>query len=430
MTAALLATAAMSVGAVAATLGLHPLVPFAAFGLALAVLFLTVRGGGAQRTVPERVGRLLVALGVLAAVADRHLFVASSAIAPDDVLAALVLVGALALPRGPRWAALGVGVVLATYAVTGAVLIAGKPYHSDAVVSVHGAAELVLGGRHPYAEMDLIRELERFGLPPEFSTPLDDGTRVRSLQYPALAFLVPAPLIAAGLTDVRVLYLAEVLVLFALVVASAPRGWRASALAACVGNLVVLGQFVLAGVDPLWALLLLAAWLLRRHRASAVLLALAIATRQQAWLIAPFVLLWAWQRVGPREALARGATAAAIAILIHLPFLWTDAPAVIDGLLDSALQPHEPWGIGPSKLLADLGLGAFVPRMAYLAAAGTAYLVALWAYATGRTRGGAALVLPLLPLWLGWRALQNYFAFLPMFAMVEEDGYDRGDAGR
>ena len=69
-----------------------------------------------------------------------------------------------------------------------------------------------------------------------------------------------------------------------------------------------------------------------------------------------------------------------------------------------------------------------MPRTAYLAAAGTAYLVALWAYATGRARG--ALVLPLLPLWLGWRALQSYFAFLPVFAMAEEDGYDRSDAGR
>ena len=417
MIAALVSTAAMSVGAVAATLVLHPLLPFAAFALALAVMLRAARAGRADPAVPERFGRALVALAVVAAVGDRHLFVSWSGVAPDDVLAALVVAGALALPRGPRWAAAGAGAVLATYLVVGATLIAAKPYHSDAVVSTHGAAELLLAGRHPYADFDLLERLARFGLPPELSTALEDGTRVRSLQYPALAILVPAPLVAAGLADLRVLYLLEVLAIFGLVLAAAAPGWRAVALAACVGNLVILDQFVLAGVDPLWALLLLGAWLLRADRVSAVLLGLAVAARQPAWLIAPFLFVWMWQRLGRREALVRAAIALGVALLVHAPFLVSAPGAVIDGLLDSALEPQEPWGIGPAKLAGELG--AVLPRMAFLAAAGSAYLLALWAVAAGHARGAAPLVLPLLPLWAGWRALQNYFAFLPLFLVLD-----------
>ncbi len=414
---ALLAAAAMSAGAVAASEGLHPLIAFAAFAAGLVLLAVAPRWGDA--TLSPRPARAAVALATVAAVADRHLLVSSSVVAPDDVLAAIVVVGAFVLPRGPRWAAVGVATVLATYVMAGAALIAAIPYRSDAVVSAHGAADLVLAGRDPYQSFDLVEQLARFGLPPEFATPLEDGRRVRTLQYPALEFLVPAPLIAAGLADVRALYLGELIAVFGLLVLAAPRPARALALATCVGSLAVLRQFVAAGIDPLWALLALAAWLTRRHAASAVLLGLAVATRQQAWLIAPFVLAWAWRELGGREAAVRTAAVAATAAAIHVPFLLADPASLIGGLLDSALLPLEPWGVGPAKLLADLGLGALVPREAYTVAAGAAYIVVLGAYVVGRSGGRGALVLPLLPLWLSYRALQSYFAFIPLFATLD-----------
>jgi hypothetical protein len=421
VTAAVLATAAVSVGAVAATAGLHPLVAFVAFLVALAVLLVASLAPMRRDERLAPAGRWLLPVAAVAVVADRHLFVSSAGVAPDDVLAVAAVIAAAA----PRWRALGAALALAAYVVAAATLIAAKPYHSDAVVAAHGGAELLLAGRHPYADFDMIERLARFGLPPEFATPLEDGTRLRSLQYPALAILVPAPFVAAGLADVRALYLAEVVTLFALVVLSVAPAWRAVALAVCLGDLVVLDQFVLAGIDPLWALLVAGAWLARRYRWSAVLLGLAVAARQPAWLIAPFVIAWAWQRRGPTEALSRAAIAIAVAILVHVPFLIGAPVAVVSGIVAPALLPLEPWGIGPAKMGAD-GFLPELPRPAYLAAAGAAYLAALWAFATRRTGGRAApLVLPLLPLWLAWRALQSYFAFLPLFAMTEASRYDR-----
>lgn len=423
MIPALAATGAMSVGAVAVTVGAHPLVAAGAFAAALAVLLLAQLGWipDAAGPFPDRSTRALLALGALAVVIDRSLFVRSSGIAADELLAAAAIV-TVALPRGRTWTALAAACAIAAFAVAGATLVASTRYHSDAVVAAHGGAALVLAGRQPYAELDLVDQLARFGLPPEYATPLEDGTRLRSLQYPALAVLVPVPFLALGLSDVRVLYLVEVLAIFALATLSAAPRWRAVALAGSLGNVIVLDQFVDAGIDPLWALLILAAWLARRHRAMAVLLGLALATRQPAWLIAPLVLAWSWRALGAREALARGAIALGVALAVHLPFLATAPGAVLAGVTDPALLPLEPRGIGPAKLAAD-GIGPLLPRSAYLAAVAAAYLAALWAVASGRVRRarGAPLVLALLPLWLSWRALQSYFAFLPLFALSGED---------
>lgn len=414
--------------AVTLPLDLHPAVPAAAFAVALAGLLAAAAappGGtaGLGRLV-RRSSRALIAVAVVAVVWDRHVFVSSAGIAPDDVLAALVVAGAVLLPRGARATAVLAGLALAAYLVAGAILVTATPYRSDAVVAAHGGAELLLQGQDPYARFDMVRELARFGLPATYATPLADGTRLRLLQYPALAVLMPAPFLAMGLGDVRVLYLAEVLVILGLVFASAPPPWRIVSLAIGIGDLAILDQFVLAGVDPLWALLALMAWLARRHRlAFAVLLGLAVSARQPAWLIAPFLVAWTWRALGGREALARAAVALGAALLIHLPFLLADAGAFVRGVTAPALLPLEAWGIGPAKLGAD-GLLPLLPRAVYLAAAVVTYLAALWAVASGRARG--ALTLPLLPLWVSYRALQSYFAFVAPFVLL--DGAPPGEA--
>jgi hypothetical protein len=424
LAAALIAAATMSVAAVAAPLDLPPVVPFLASAVALGALLAAALGtpGWLARLgqAARRASPALLAAAAIAAVWDRHVFVSSSALAPDDVLAAATLVAAV-VPRVRRVPLLVAGLAVATYVVVAAILIVGKPYHSDAVVAAHGAAQLLLAGHHPYADFDMVDQLRRFGLGEVFATPLDDGARLRMFQYPALVFLAPLPLVAAGLADLRVLYLAEVLAVFALVAWSTAAAWRAVAVAMCLGSLAVLDQFVLAGVDPLWALLVLGAWLARRHRASALLLGLAVSTRQPAWLVAPFLVAWTWRARGRWEALLRAGLALGLALLIHLPFLVTAPAAVLAGVTAPALLPLEPWGVGPAKLAADAGLP--VPRPVYLTIAGASYLAALWAFATGRARGGgSALVLPLVALWVAWRALLSYFAFLGAFGVVE-----RGD---
>lgn len=422
----LLGAAAMSVGAVAASRTTDPVVPVLAYGVALGAVLLAALHPAAAASNPSvaayRVGLVALAGAVLIAVLDRHELVASSVLAPDDILAAVTILAALAVAvRAPRAAgarALVYGLVIGTYVLSAAILIHAKPYHSDAVVATHGAAELVLAGRHPYADFDMPAQLVRFGLTPDWATDLEDGSELATLNYPALAVLVPVPAVALGITDIRIVYLAEVLVLILIVAMSAAEPWRAFAIAAAVGNVAVMRQFVAAGVDPTWALLLLIAWLARQKTWSAVLLGLALAARQTAWPIAPFLIAWAWRRSGPREALRRAGVAVGVALAVHVPFLIGDPGAVIGGVTDVLVRPLVPAGVGPSLLF-----GSAIPREVYLASAAAALIMVavLW---WRMSRGRAALVVPLAPLYLASRALQSYFALLPLFLFVEEGGQD------
>ncbi|MGH2379285.1 MAG: hypothetical protein ACRDGT_12530, partial [Candidatus Limnocylindria bacterium] len=228
-----------------APLALAALIPLGTVGLILA------RG-----TALERAGIPLLALALIVAVADRQIFLPGP-VGPDVLLAAAVAAVAAPLAFGAgRWRPALYGVVLAAYALTAWIVLGAQPYRTDTIAATHGAAELLLAGRHPYAEFDMFERLERFDIPAAFATDLEDGSELRSLNYPALAFLVPAPLVAAGLADVRLLYLGEVILLLALVTLSAREPWRPYVLAAGIGGIALMRQFVTAGVDPAWALFL------------------------------------------------------------------------------------------------------------------------------------------------------------------------------
>lgn len=383
------------------------LVPLTAIGMAL------IRGDATDHPGPH-----VLALALLVALGDRQIF-APEIVGRDLVLAVAVSMLAVVVTQVGRWRLALYAVVLAAYAVSASAVLEVQPYRTDAVAATHGAAELVLEGRHPYGDFDMFERLERFGIPTAFATDLEDGTALRSLNYPALAFLIPAPLIAWGLDDVRLLYLVEVLLLLALVTISAREPWRPYVLAAGIGCLAVMRQYVVAGVDPAWALFLVMAWLTRGSRGSALLLGLAISARQTAWPIAPFLLLWTWRRYGRREALMRTGVAALVALVIHAPFLFTAPGAVLAGVTDVLTQPVKAGGVGPS-FLGVSGLLPEIPWAAYFSGAAVGFALVIWAYARRALLARSALALPVVPLFLAYRSLQSYFALAPLLLLIDE----------
>lgn len=375
-------------------------------------------------------GPVLLVVAAAVAVVDRRLVVASRGPAPDEVMLAILVVAlpVLALLRVPARLreTIAIGLTLATYALVCVALIVGKPYHVDAVIAPHRAAELLLAGRDPYRDLDLLEAAARFRLDPALVTHFADGTQVRVYAYPALSFLAVAPFVAAGVGDLRWIYLGELLAL-ALVVGQRARGaWRPLAAVAVVGNLVVTRQHVLAGIDPSWMLLLVLGWLaLGRRWPSALAVGLAVAARQTAWFVAPFYLIEISQRFGRREALRRAAIVVAIALAPHLPFLM-DAPAeVVRGVFTPLIGGLEPDGVG----LVRFGLSGalpLLPREAYTLFAIAAYAVAaLLAFHRHGTRSSGTAALALAPLYVAWRSLQSYFAFVPLLALVSDAGFAR-----
>ena len=375
----------------------------------------------------RRAGLGLLAVACVARISERHWVVASpTGLAPDD-LWALVVVAVFAIltiapARRTVRDALATGTALGAYLLSGIALIAGKPYHVDSVAVVHRATEVFLAGGDPYRDVNITQALERFGLDPRLATHLIDGSAVQTFNYPALSFLVPAPFLAAGLQDIRYIYLAEIIVFVLLLIRLARVPWRPLVAAAVVGNGIISRQNVLAGVDPLWAILVAFAFLfIARRWWSPICMGLAVAARQPAWFFAPFYVLVVWRRSGRREAIRAAGVGAAAAILPNLPFFLASPGDFLSGVSAPMIEPLEPYGVGLIRFAMD-GYMPFLPRLIYavLTLASLAVLLfVLWRWSRRFPNG--ALVFPSLVLWFAWRSLQNYFSFAGVFALIGND---------
>ena len=374
----------------------------------------------------RRIGLGLLAVACVATVVERHLVVGSTGIAPDDLMA-LVIVGVLPvlavirLRPGTR-DALATGLALAAFALTALALLSGKGYHVDAVTVPHHAAELLLAGQNPYRTFDLPEALAEFGLDPQLVTHYEDGSVLRSLNYPAMNFLIVAPFVAVGVTDIRWIYVGEIVLMVLVLLRHVHIPWRPLVAAGAVGNTIIVRQNILAGVDPTWSLLVMLGWIFVESRwLSPIAIGLAVASRQPAWFAAPFYVIAIWKRSGRGEALRRTAIVALAALLPNLPFI-VDAPReFFDGISAPMLGALAPYGVGFVRLGIDGSL-PLLPRAVYGALSAISFVVlavVLWRY--WRRIPIGAVVFPFVPLYLAWRSLQNYFGSVPLLAMASDD---------
>ena len=374
----------------------------------------------------RRIGLGLLAVASVAAVVERHLAVESLVVAPDDVMA-LVVVGVLPLLavvriRPSTRDAIATGLALATFLLAAMALLIGKGYHADVVTVPHVAAQELLAGHDPYAVFDLPAALAQFGMDPQLVTHYEDGSVVRSLNYPALNFLLVTPFIALGVTDIRWIYLVEIIALVLVLLRKVHIPWRPLVSAGIVGNTVTMRQSILAGIDPTWWVLLTISWIfVESPWLSPIAVGLAVSSRQPAWFAAPFYLLAIWKRSGRAEALRRAAIVAVAALAPNVPFIVADPAAFFDGITQPMLGAFAPSGVGFVRLGLD-GPFPLLPRGVYGALAAAAFvglLALLWRF--WRRVPIGAVIFPFVPLYLAWRSLQNYFGSIPLLAMAGDD---------
>ena len=397
------------------------------------VVVLVVRDNIGDEERIRRIGLGLLTVATFARISERHYVVSSPGVfAPDDLwaLVAVAVLPILAIVkiRPSVRDALATGVALAAYVLVGAVLLLGKPYHVDSVAVVHQAADIVVAGHDPYTDLDVVESLRHFGLDPALATHLEDGSDVTTYNYPAVSFLVPAPFVALGLRDIRFVYLAEIVGLSLLLIREVRVPWRPLVTAAIVGNSIIMRQNVLAGVDPLWAIFTVLAFLfIARRWSSPILLGLACATRQPAWFFVPFYVVAVWKRDGRREAIRRIGVAAVAGAIPNLPFFIASPGAFLGGVLMPTLGPLEPYGVGLIRFAID-GEIPLLARGAYgvLSIAVLVGLLALLWRAWRRVPNGT-LVFPSTILWFAWRSLQNYFSFAGVFAMAGDEAIVAGE---
>src|SRR5207237_3058602 len=224
-------------------------------------------------------------------------------------------------------------------------------------------------------------------------------------------------------------YLAEIVALSLLLIREVRVPWRPLVTAAIVGNSIIMRQNVLAGVDPLWAILSVLAFLfIARRWSSPILVGLACATRQPAWFFVPFYLVAVWKRDGRPEALRRLLIAAVAGAIPNLPFFIASPGAFLGGVLMPTLGPLEPYGVG----LIRFSIDGEIPRLARGAygllsiAVLVGLIVVLWR--GWRRLPNGTLVFPSTILWFAWRSLQNYFSFAGVFAMAGDEAIVAGEA--
>jgi uncharacterized membrane protein len=179
---------------------------------------------------------------------------------------------------------------------------------------------------------------------------------------------------------------------------------------------------VLAGVDPLWAILVAFAFLfIARRWWSPICMGLAIASRQPAWFFAPFYILVQWKRSGGRAALRALIVSGVVALLPNLPFFIASPGDFLNGVSAPMIEALEPYGVGLIRFAMD-GYMPFLPRAVYAVLTLTTlvvFLAVLWRWSRRFPNG--ALVFPSLVLWFAWRSLQNYFSFAGVFALIGDD---------
>lgn len=318
--------------------------------------------------------------------------------------------------------------------------------HNDAIALSECAARLVLAGRDPYRDLDLFSCYERLGIGADRTTPLraglfdgvaiyptdeqldvvwaerkgggEDREFVWRPSYPALSFLLPLPFVALGV-DTNLLYIGCLLAAMALVAARARRSLRPFVAAGLLGATCLAANTVGGSADLLYALPLVAAWLWRERRWSAIGFGIAVATKQLAWFFAGFYLIALTTAGGGRREVARQVgVASLIFLLTNLPFVVTDPQAWLAGVLTPALAPTFPRGAGLVLLSTNAGL-PLPPEAAYLALETGAFAAGLaLAWRGRRTHPERGVVLAMLPLFFAWRSLFSYFFLVPLFAMA------------
>ena len=307
--------------------------------------------------------------------------------------------------------------------------IAFTLYGTDNAALSHVAAERLLDGQNPYTVNDraVVEDAAaRFGVPQTFITDTTDGEPLSNLMsWPAGSILVLAPPLAAGLGDVRwVVVFAEVIT-FALLWFRAPPALRPLSLLPLTVDPDLFIQFTGGGVmDYIWVAPMVGCAIAlygKRLGLAALLFGLAAGTKQQPWLLAPFLLVWVWQTQDERRRLAAVSEFAGIAaagfLALNLPFMIWDFSAWLRGVMLPLQQALVPFGSGIS-LLTQAGI-ADLPKRFYSAATFGAWAVLLIAYALHfRTFRHGLWLAPAIIMWFGYRGLQNYFVFWAPIALV------------
>jgi uncharacterized membrane protein len=327
-------------------------------------------------------------------------------------------------------------------------------YSNDGTSLDANAAALLLQGRNPYTDSDIVHLVREFAIQPDWTTPLREGQFAGSLtypspvemqsvldtdlkagsapefeskvSYPALSFLSLLPFIALGIYNVLFFYFLCYVVLVGIAWKMVRPELRPWVLLLGLANVGMLTSVVGANLDVFNILLIVFAWLLRdRKWSSAVFLGLAVATKQPSWLLVPFYGIMVWRNYGFKEGVRRLIIAGAVALAINLPFILWAPQAWLSGVLAPVVDPMFPMGDGLISL-SFASILPFFPTWVYtILEVSTLFLCLGWYWRVCKKCPEAAIMLAFVPLFFAWRSLPSYFycSAYPLFVLLTSKGW-------
>jgi len=311
-------------------------------------------------------------------------------------------------------------------------------YSNDGATLDSNAATLLLQGRNPYTDSNMVDIARHYPILPNWTTPLRVGQFAHQISYPnsvelrtvldtdlkagktpefeskvsypALSFLTLVPVIWLHLPNVIPFYLASYLLLVFLGWKFARPELRPWLLVFSMTNVPMWSSVFGGNLDIFYSILILMVWLLReRTWASSLFLGLALATKQIAWFFIPFYIILIWRSYGFREIAFRLLIAGSIGLIINLPFILWNPSAWLTGILTPIADPMFPLGAG----LVGLGFTPFLPvfpPFVYSILEALALLLSIaWYWRLCKEHPESVMLLAVLPLFFAWRSLPSYF---------------------
>ena len=243
-----------------------------------------------------------------------------------------------------------------------------------------------------------------------------------------LLFLLPAPFIFLGITDIRIVY--AIFVLAGLVYAAwiVPKKKRLLFIGVALISLPLWNSLADGGeLGSLCFPLLVVAWLAlnRNLWLSAICMGLAVATKQTAWFFIPFYLVLLLRTQGVKKLLAVSSIIAGIFIFTNLPFVIAAPRLWFTSMMSPMTDPMFPIGSGLITLVTS-GILNIRSSLPFTILEGIVFIIAiLWYFRYCRRYPQTGLVLAVVPLFFAWRSMFSYFFYVDLislaYIMVNDD---------
>jgi hypothetical protein len=323
--------------------------------------------------------------------------------------------------------------------------------YNDGTILSKQAVENLLHGKNPYTNANIIEALLQYNGTYDRVTPLRVGsfydvfpypteTQLQQLWnkavmtpshvppeiesrvcYPAGSFLLAAPFVLLGISDIRVVYAIFFLAGLAYAVRVIPKKKRLLFIGVVLISLELWNSIFSGGeLGNLYFPFLLIAWLAldRNFRLSVICMGVAVTTKQTAWFFLPFYLILLFRTYGTKKLLAGMSVIAAIFVITNFPFAIGDLRLWFASITSPMTDLMFPNGMGLITLVAG-GLVKVRSSLPFTFLEAAAFIAAIiWYFNYCRRYPQTGLILAILPLFFAWRSIFPYFFYVDIIALA------------